>query len=787
MNLELMINKSGFLILKASALLLTAMLALSCSTTSAIPDDEQLYCGIKSIDYANYQHNKHFITTQEEIDAALAAAPTGSFFGSSFYRTPLPYGLWIWNAFSNSKDGVGKWLNNSFGTEPVLMSEVNPGLRAAVAQSTLVSNGYFRGTVDYTEQTLKNPKKGKISYTVNMGKLFCLDSISYVNFPIRMDSLIHAADSSAKIKKGDGFSVSSLDEERQRISTLFRNKGYYYYNAGYASYKADTLAIPEKVQLKLQLSDSLNHNVTKQWYIGNTDIYFKKSFMDQARDTVQRRSLTIHFTGKKSPIRPGVVLRDVKLRPRQLYSEENYQTSLNSLSANDTFSMIDFTFTPRDTTASCNILDMAINCVFDKPYDFTIEGNITGKTSSRIGPGAELSFAKRNAFHGGEKLSLNVVGSYEWQTGGSGTVNNVGINSYEYGANLTLELPRLLFLNALNVRNRKGKKHRLWEGTTSTLIKASNNVINRGSYFNRHIMAGELTYYWQPTNTRKHIFSPLILEYDYMNRSSEEFQKILEDNPYLYISMKDQFIPKLRYTFIYTSPVDKLNPITLEATVSESANLLSAAYCIAGQSWTEQNKHLLRNPYAQFLKCEADFTKKWHVGEHTDLVAHVNAGAVWGYGNSETVPYSEQFYVGGANSIRAFTVRTIGPGRYHTTTKGLSYLDQTGDLKFVANLEYRPHLFGNLYGALFLDAGNVWALKNDGIRGSESVIKWKSIFHDMAVATGLGIRYDLDFFVIRVDWGLGLHMPYDTGRSGFFNTSSFKDSQSIHLAVGYPF
>lgn len=211
------------------------------------------------------------------------------------------------------------------------------------------------------------------------------------------------------------------------------------------------------------------------------------------------------------------------------------------------------------------------------------------------------------------------------------------------------------------------------------------------------------------------------------------------------------------------------------------------AYLVDGRSWNEKGKNLIKNPYAQFVKLETDFTKMWHVSNHTNLVAHINAGVIWSYGNSENAPYSEQFYVGGANSVRAFTVRAIGPGRYHTDTAGLSYLDQTGDIKFIANLEYRPRLFGNLYGALFLDAGNVWAMHDNGYRGPESVFKWKSIIQDMAVGTGVGVRYDMDFFVIRVDWGVGLHIPYDTGRSGFFNIKSFKDCQSLHLAIGYPF
>ena len=291
----------------------------------------------------------------------------------------------------------------------------------------------------------------------------------------------------------------------------------------------------------------------------------------------------------------------------------------------------------------------------------------------------------------------------------------------------------------------------------------------------------------KPSETSKHIISPLILEYDYMNWMSDEFRAILITNPYLKVSMQDQFIPKLRYTYTYTSPERFRNPIMWESTFSESANLLSVGYAVFGHGWKERNKPLLKNPYAQFLKFETDFTKKWRVGDKTDLVGHVNAGVIWAYGNSTEAPYSEQFYVGGANSIRAFTIRSIGPGRYHTNIAGASYLEQTGDIKFVANLEYRPHLFGNLYGALFIDAGNVWAMKNDGFRGEASVFKPTSLIKDMAIATGLGFRYDLNFFVIRIDWGVGLHMPYNTGKSGFFNIRRFKDVQSLHLAVGYPF
>ncbi len=759
------------------ALAASAMLA-SCSTTSAIPDDEQLYAGLKKIQYTNGEGGKHFVQTQEEVEAALATKPNGAFFGSSYHRTPLPWRLWLWNATEGRKNAFARWMNKTFTSYPVLMSDVNPAVRAQIAQMTLVNNGYFRAAVDYTALTMKNPKEGKIAYTIAPNHLFTIDTLSYARFPAPMDTLLHATAEASFLHKGDAFSTEQLERERQRVSSVLRNEGYYYYQAGYASYLADTLATPGAVALRLQMADSLEAKVTRQWYIGATDVYFYRKGVRTTHDSLQHRDLTIHFNGKRPLMSPRVVLGSLRLRPHSAFSETAYEESLKRLTANENFSSIDFVFTPRDTTATCDTLDMAIHCMFSKPWDISIEGKVTGKTSSRIGPGAEVILARRNLFRYGEKLSLDVYGSIEWQFGGGGSTTNSKVNSYEYGADLTLELPRLLV---------PWKTRRRWYGAPSTVVKLSNQVINRGEYFNRHIMSGELTYTLQPTTTTKHIFSPLIIEYDLMNHVTEKFQDILNDNPYLMMSMKDQFIPKMRYTFIYSSPAIYRSPITWSVTLSEASNIISLFYMMASKGWNEKNKNLIKNPYAQFLKVETDFTKTWHVSEHSDLVGHISAGIIWAYGNSDDAPYSEQFYVGGANSIRAFTVRAIGPGRYHTSDAGLSYVDQTGDVKIVGNIEYRPRLFGNLYGAVFIDVGNVWKLKTDEYRGTETVMHWNSLWRDMAVGTGIGLRYDLDFFVIRVDWGIGLHMPYDTGKRGFFNIHRFGDSNSLHLAIGYPF
>ena len=187
------------------------------------------------------------------------------------------------------------------------------------------------------------------------------------------------------------------------------------------------------------------------------------------------------------------------------------------------------------------------------------------------------------------------------------------------------------------------------------------------------------------------------------------------------------------------------------------------------------------------MKVETDFTKTWQLSDHSSLAAHVGGGVICPLGNSDYSPYTELFYVGGANSIRAFNVRAVGPGRYRSKEKSWSYVEQTGDIKILMNLEYRPQLFGNLYGAVFLDAGNVWEINNNFDENYETVFHVKNIFKQMAFGTGIGLRYDLDYFILRLDWGIGLHVPYETGRSGFYNIDHFKDAQTFHLAVGLPF
>jgi hypothetical protein len=785
-------------------ILASSVILASCSMTKNIPEDDQLFTGLKSITYEDYEQNDNFTKAQEEVEAALATAPNGSLLGSSYYRLPFSMGVSIWNHYSGKDTGFARWMTKTFGSQPVLMSWVNPKLRASVAQSVLRNHGYFGAIVDYETITQKNPKTAKISYNVMPGRMYKLDSISIVGFPVEADSMIHATSDESYLKKGDAFVVSNLDAERQRISTLLRNNGYYYYQPGYASYLADTFVVDGKVQLQLKLANDIPREALHKWYIGRIDLNLRKSAREQYTDSLKGRFFTIRFSGKKPPIRSRVLMADVKLRPRQLYSHDAYLQSVSKLNATGLFSSVNMALTPRDTTAQCDTLDLALNCTFDKPWDFYVETNFNARTIGRMGPEFRMGVTRRNAFRGAEKIDINVHGSYEWATSN----NASDMSNYEYGADASVEFPRIIapFFGGNRVsRDRQGNIRRDSQGravrryrfysTPSTLAKLSTDVIYRPGYYKMHVVSGEWTYRWQTSAQSRHEFSPLTLKYQFMNSHTSEFDSLMSDNPYLMSTMQDYFVPEMRYTYTYSSPSSYLHPIRWETTLVESGNGVALYDLATGKKWNDKEKEMFKNPYSQFLKIETDFTKTWTLDAASKLVGHINAGYIHVYGNSVWLPNSELFYVGGANSIRALNVRGAGPGAVRSFgNNAADYILRNGSIKFVCNLEYRRQFFGNLYGAVFLDAGNVWTPpgKHFGDSTIDKVyeagnFKWRNFFREQAVGTGLGIRYDLDFLIIRLDWGVALHVPYETSKSGFYNIERFKNSHTLHFAIGYPF
>ena len=460
------------------------------------------------------------------------------------------------------------------------------------------------------------------------------------------------------------------------------------------------------------------------------------------------------------------------------FDQSRVDATMANLNNMQVFSQVQFSFTPRDTTDTCSILDVRLDATMDKLIDAEMEFNVTQKSNSQVGPHLVLGFSKRNAFNHGETFAVKLKGSYEWQTQRSMGKSST-IDSYEYGVETSLTYPWLAF---------PGLKDRNFRYPTSSQVKISANHLNRANYYRLLSFGGEAGYQSQTARYETHIFTPLTLTYNKLQSTSARFDSISATNSALLISLRDQFIPAMQYTYRYDNTVNPRlrNTRWLEATIKESGNLISGAMALAGRDFNAEGKTLFGSPYSQFLKATHELRNGYRLSQKSSLATRIQAGLIWTYGNSSIAPYSELFYVGGANSIRAFGVRSIGPGSYYDRDGRGTYLDQAGDIKFEANLEYRFNLVSDLHGALFLDAGNVWLLRSDDAHPGGK-FELGNFFDQLALGTGFGLRYDLQFLVLRLDLGICIHAPYDTGKSGYYNIPKFWDGLGFHFAIGYPF
>jgi hypothetical protein len=762
---------------------LLCILLSACSTTKNLPEGEILYTGIEKLEVVNEDKTLAGITALTEVEAALAYAPNNAIFGSSSLRWPIPFGLWVYNGFEKyqNKKGVGRWIFDHLGKSPVLMSSVNGETRAKVATNLLRDYGYFNGSVLFQEVPQKNPKESKVSYIINMAQPYFLDSIAYLKFPHYADSLIQSTLSQSVLKGGENFSVLKLEEERQRLSGLFRNHGYYYYRPEFTTYRADTLQKPGYVNLQVVPRSGIPAEAKKQYYIGKTSVYLTGYNDEAPTDTLRLRTMDIYYSGKKPGIRPSALMRNFFFRKGELFSQDRQTFTQEAIARMGVFRYSEFRYEPKDTTLNGDTLNVNMYATFDKPYNAELEFNVTTKSTDQTGPGAVFKITRNNFQRMGANLSFEVRGSYEWQTNSNVEGNSSKLNSYELGTSLSLDFPRLI----LPWKDKDLLRSRYPQRTS---FKIYGNLLNRARFFNMLSFGGNVTYEFRKSRLWKHTVTPFQLTFNTLMSSTERFDSITATNPSLALSLGDQFIPSMNYTFTYDNArLKKDYQLWWENSITSAGNVTSLLYAALGKDFSEKNKKLLGTPFAQFLKLTSEVRALFKVGEKQHIAARFMGGMLWSYGNQTIAPYSEQFYIGGANSLRAFTVRSIGPGTYNPAqnTK-YGYLDQTGDIKLEANVEYRFPIFGELYGATFLDAGNVWLMRKDENRpGGEFTLK--NFAKSIALNTGVGVRYDLTFLVIRLDMGIALHVPYETGKSGYYNIPKFKDGLGPHFAIGYPF
>ena len=777
-------------------ILIGVSLLAACSTTKHLPEGEILYIGQRPTLVDNPQPTSVGETALEEVEAALAKAPNNSLLGSTSVRIPFPLGLWVYNGFQKYKKGLGRWIFNRFAAEPVLLSGVNPDIRTQAATNLLHDYGYFQGKV--THQVLPHAKdslKARVQYSVNMGRPYFIDTVDYRGFSSRTMAILKLSRRRSLLSPGEQFNVPDLDGERTRISNLLRNVGCYFFRPDYLTYQADTTLVPGRVSLRLVPVAGMPEVAEKPFRLGRKSFHLLGKNGEAPNDSLVYKDLTIYFHNKLR-VRPNMVHRWMDYQnfrykrqvedsagisrqrsARSLYSLYR-QTRVQERLANvGIFKYTEIQYVPRDSALLNDTLDVHVIASLDKPYDAELDFNVKMKSNNQTGPGAAFTLTKNNVFGGGEKWNVELKGSYEWATGKN---SSSAMNSYELGVATSLIFPRVVF-------PRMGGNEYDFPATTTFRLYA--DQVNRARYYKLLAFGGNATYDFQPKPTSKHSFTPFRLTFNVLRDPTAEFQQLQEENPALYVSLRNQFIPAMEYTYTFDNSAGgrRRRPIWWQTTLTSAGNVTSLIYRALGQPFSEEGKELLGVPFAQFLKVNTELRYNHRIDRNNSLAARAAVGVIWSYGNATTAPYTEQFYVGGANSVRAFAARNIGPGGYPADDNDTySFINHVGDIRFEANLEYRFRIISDLHGAVFLDAGNVWLMRRDPARpGGE--FRLKDFPKQIALGTGVGIRYDLDFLVFRLDWGIALHEPYDTGKSGYYNVRKFMDGTALHFAIGYPF
>lgn len=772
------INKLHTLTL-ACGIAVLALVGSACSTTSKLGSDETLYTGVRKFDVTSVDNEKLPAGLMENLNEAINCKPNNPMpFMSPFKRTPFPIGLWVYNHWSDSSSGIKGWLYRKLVSQPVLISDVKPEMRVKLMEQILDNNGYFGSRVSYdVDYDKKNKKKAAINYTIDASRPYEIDSIIYLGEGNKLNRFIDSiARKSPYLKKGEVFSVDSLSAERVRVANHLRNRGYYYFRPEYLEFLADSFITPGKIALKLTVPENVPPMARLQYRTGNiyTTVLRKSDSYAGVPDTMHTDKGDV-IVMRPARLRKNLIPSCITFREGKLFSVRDMNRTQTRFSRLGMFGNIQIQPVPVDTTPGHALLDVYNVVQFDNPMEASLEVNATSKSNSYLGPGLILGIANRNTFGGGERLSLQLNADYEWQTGHN---RSSVFNSYEFGITASLAFPRLLAPKFI----KRSERELNW-----TTISLGASILNRPHFFKLAEFNTGIMYEWRSSRHSLHQFTPFKLTYNKLISTTHDFDSIMALNPAVALSFQSQFIPELSYTYTYDRffERERINGINFQATVTEAGNLFDGIWSACG---VKGQKKLFGTPFSQFIKGQAQIVYSRRLIRKTEhwLVSRFLIGAEHAYGNSREVPYSEQFYIGGANSIRAFSVRSIGPGSYRAPeSQRNGYFDQTGTFKLELNTEYRFPIISVLHGAVFLDAGNIWLLKKDPLRPG-GTLSGKSFFKDLALGTGVGLRVDIGMMVIRGDLGYGLHAPYDTGSPHYFNIR-FKDAFAFHLAIGYPF
>jgi outer membrane protein assembly factor BamA len=701
----------------------------------------------------------------------------------------------------SGKDST-KWYNRwvrRMGQAPVIYSQSLTDASVRQLRLALVNRGYLEAEVTADTMMMPAEKKIKVAYKINTGEPRRIAIIRHEIPDSAVRKLILADSAQFSIHPGDRFDRDNLDSERALITQRLREHGYYSFNKEYITFYADTSEFNKDVDLTLtvraprnsankpQPADSTtNHNIyyiNKVYFVTSNSGYNSSS--DIAGDTVVYKDITVIY-GKDHYLKPGILQQKCFITPGSLYRASDVDRTYEALARLGILKSINIELVPTGSENGRHELDAYILLARSKKQSVTFDVEGTNSEGD-FGFGLGATYQHRNLAKGSQLLTARLRMNYESL---SGKFNGLINDRYtEYAGEIGITFPKFEFPFAS-----QSVKHKL---NVDTEFALSFNYQERPEY-TRIIAGAAWKYKWvNRNNTRRHNFDLIDINYVYLPESTLDFlDQIAPDNPLLRYSYEDHFIMSMAYRYYYTNkriPSSLLRKYTLQprvytlrASVETAGNLLYAISSLSNARKDNGSYNVFGINYSQYVKGEVDYAITRNFNQRHSLAFHAGAGIGVPYGNSTVLPFEKRFYAGGANGVRGWGVRTLGPGSYDSRNSVTDFINQCGDIRLDLSLEYRSKLFWVIEGGVFVDAGNIWTIRNYENQPG-GMFHLDTFWKQIAAAYGLGLRFDFTYFLLRLDLGMKAHNPATGQERWPIVHPNWHRDATFHFAVGYPF
>lgn len=742
----------------------------ACSSTKSVPAGDQLYTGAEL--KWNGKKPKDYGALESGLTDKIFPKPNRRFLG-------MPIKLWLYNL---AKEPRGKGLNyllrEKWGEKPVLYSRAKEELTSEILERYTEDNGYFQSVAKW-EKLPMGAKKAGVRYSITPGTRYTYREVSFETDSSELGKIVAAAKRRTLLKPGATYSLNDIKTERERIHSRLKERGYYYFTPDYLIFQVDTnhqgqadlfLYIKKETPAEAKIAYRMQDVILYPGYTLDND-----SIM---RNAPERDMGSYKVADPYSLFRNDVFERSVFLKEDSLYRLTAHDITLQRLMNLGTFKFIKGQFTVGLDSSKLNAR-FYLTSMPKRSLQFELTGN--SKSNNFVGTVAKVTAVNRNWLQRANRLEINLAGGYEWQVGGKTTTQNT--NGYNLDAEIAVSMPKF-YVPGFTINPRTPYVPR-------TRISMGYEMLSRPGLYTLNSLKLQYGYNWRQSRFVDHTLNPLSISYVLPGKITPEFQAQLDQDPAMRQSMEKQFIIGSNYTYTFNNQIrNRKNSFFVTLNADAAGNLLG----LLARKRDTLGKQLFGQTFAQYIRLYADGRYYNKLSDRLIWANRLFLGYGYPYGNSKSLPFVKQFFIGGSNSLRAFRARTLGPGTYYKTDSTNNYLiaNEAGDIKLEFNTELRVKLFSILQAAAFVDAGNIW-LQSKTIDKPGANFNINTVLTETAVGAGLGLRADASILIIRFDLALPLRKPWLTGDKWVIKDIRFGDKTwrqenlVLNIAIGFPF